>query len=181
MVFDEEEYLSDLGTHADQTDGFLSTEKQSERECLVCTVFLKCLGIDFSGDEIKSSSDDPPDVIFQQAHFEVMDIHDENRKIHNEWKDKATLYKSAKTISDVRGPTSWPKPITYSEVIDLIIERLAKKLERYAPEVREDLDVLVYVNLKNNYLRGARKQYKLIDTNNYPIYCCFPTGTLGRP
>jgi hypothetical protein len=163
MEFSEEEYLKNLRIHAEETNRFLSNNGQSKRECLVCSVFLKCLGIDFSKEEIELPSDDPPDVIFRSAHFEIMDIHDENRRIHKDWKDKAKLYKNANTIRDVKGPPISPKPITYSEIIDLIIERLAvKKLAHYPPEVRENLDILVYVNLENNFL-DLKSTYSNLD------------------
>lgn len=76
-------YLRRLVADAEEAISFFSTARKPERERTVCKAFLRCIGIDFSADEITSIRSDPPDVAFRDGRFEVTEILDENRPRHD--------------------------------------------------------------------------------------------------
>ena len=149
----EREYIEDLVRHAEDTVGFLSNERKQERERSVCAAFLRCLGIEFSTKEIKSSEDEPPDVVFRDARFEVREILNKGRRRHDEMKAKRERLSNAKTSDDVlEPPPKLPVPLPYEKVIGVVTSALNRKAQRYSQNVRANLDALVYVNLVGKFL-----------------------------
>ena len=59
---------------------FFSSDCKSVREVWVVKHFLSQLQIEFSDDEINPSSDEPADVVYCDARFQVKEIMDKNRK-----------------------------------------------------------------------------------------------------
>ena len=149
----EREYIEDLVKHAEDNVRFLSNERKEERERSVCAAFLRCLGIEFSTKEIKSSEDEPPDVVFRDARFEVREILNKGRRRHDEMKVKRERLSNAKTLDDVsEPPPKLPVPLPYEKVIGIVSSALNRKAQRYSQNVRANLDALVYVNLVGKFL-----------------------------
>ncbi len=145
---------SDLVDEAEENVVFFNNTKKQEREQLACKAFLRCLGENFSADELKLSEEEPPDVIFRSARFEVMEILDDNRKRHDEFKNKVAQYNQAKSIADVMESYHAPTSISYEDLVSLIIQELQKKVDKYRERKIDcaQLDALVYINLENKYL-----------------------------
>ena len=149
----EREYFEELVKDAEDTVSFLSNERKQERERSVCAAFLRCLGIEFSTKEIKSSEDEPPDVVFRDARFEVREILNKGRRRHDEMKAKRERLSNAKTSDDVlEPPPKLPVPLPYEKVIGVVTSALNRKAQRYSQNVRANLDALVYVNLVGKFL-----------------------------
>ncbi len=72
-------------------------KNKPEREKWVVAEFLKNLGVQYSATEL-SRGGDPPDVIFRGANFEVMDVHDLGRRMHDEYKKALRSVESAQTL-----------------------------------------------------------------------------------
>jgi hypothetical protein len=142
----EEEYLKYMRDHARKTRDLFGNKGKQESERMVCRAFLKCAGIPFTEESIKSG-DDPPDVLFDKARFEVCLLLDEGRKPNEEWKQVA----NAKEYEDVRRPHISPKFIRLAELIPLVTDKLKDKFEYYATGVCGTLDALVYVNLLQTF------------------------------
>lgn len=151
-VSKEKEYLERLVTEAQETIYFFSSGRKPERERSACAAFLRCLGIDFVSEEIIFMQKDPPDVVFRSARFEVLEVLDQGRKRHDEWKAKRERRKQAKTLNNLLRPYRPPYPLSYAEVLNLITQALAKKAARYGQSTCADLDALVCVNLLSNVL-----------------------------
>jgi len=151
-VKEDKEYLNLLVTGAQDTNYFLSNKRKPERERRSCAAFLRCLGVSFTSQEITSAESDPPDVIFRSARIEVLEILDQGRKRHDEWKMELQRSKTAKAFNDLLRPYKPREPLPYIEIVKLITEALAKKAVRYGYNVCADLDALVYVNLLSNVL-----------------------------
>ena len=81
-----QKYIANLVTHSEETLAMLSNAQKAKRERMVCAAFLRCLGISFSSKDIESSQDDPPDVTFKDACFEVRELIDKGRKRGDEYK-----------------------------------------------------------------------------------------------
>ena len=148
----EREYIEDLVKHAEDTVSFLSNERKQERERSVCAALLRCLGIDFYTEEIVSSTDEPPDVVFREARFEVLLMLDEGRRLHEDWKSEAERRRSAGSSDNLWENWTTPGPLSYGVVISLVTKALNKKAEHYSKNVGANLDALIYLNLKGKYL-----------------------------
>lgn len=91
---------------------------------------------------------DPPDVLYQDARFEVFEILDEGRKRNDEHRQRAKKIEEAEKNSSL-SPLLEPQPVSYFSKDDLICEVMKKmtiKEHKYAPAVTASLDLLIYVN-----------------------------------
>ena len=129
---------------------FFSSASKSERELWVAKEFLDNLGADFSDDELVAPESDPPDVTFRDVRFEVKEILDKDRHRHAEFKDSLRKAKAATSIDELFEQHT-PRDITYNEIYALV-ERASKlAASKYPLAVREQLDLLFYVNLEDVY------------------------------
>jgi hypothetical protein len=144
----EEKYLKDLRDHTKETLHLLSGhEMKPERERSVCRAFLRCAGVPFTEESIIASRDEPPDVLFDLARFEVLEVLDDDRRRGDELKEEVERVEKAKSIDDVLLPLPSPKFIRLAELVPLVKDKLKGKFKKYAKDVRGKLDVLVYVNM----------------------------------
>jgi hypothetical protein len=150
----DKKYLKAIRDDYRETVHLLSREMKSERECMVCRAFLRCAGIPFTKESIKVSRDEPPDVLFDSARFEVMIILDEDRRMDREWKEKVQRVENAQCSEDLWLPPPSPKFIRLAQLIPLVTEKLKVKFERYGKRGIScgDLDALVYLNLLETYV-----------------------------
>jgi len=145
----EREYLDDLIRYTKESIRFFSNEMKADRERSACAALLRCLGVHFSSDEIQSNTNDPPDVLFRSARFEIVELYDMKRKRLDEYKARLRELEKAKSISDTLVPYHPPKPISHQELRDEIIQALDTKSQRYGNSLCSTLDALVYVGLPN--------------------------------
>lgn len=125
---------------------FFSSKNKAERELWVANEFLENLGIDFDPSELQPVSDDPPDVMFRDAAFEIKELLEEGRKRHDELKIELNLAANAKRHSDLIAFIE-PRDIEYVDVYKRI-ECEAQKLaeSKYPIALRNKMDLLFYVN-----------------------------------
>ena len=104
------EYVENLYKHAIETLKFFDHNKKNapknkekrnpnnkvERELSVSRAFLRTIGVTFEESELISAKCEPPDVIFREAKFEIMELLEPNRKRGDEWQDKAYKYEKLK-------------------------------------------------------------------------------------
>ncbi len=91
---------------------------------------------------------DPPDVLYKDARFEVLEILDEGRKRNDEHRERARKIEEAEKNNSL-SPLLEPQEVSHISRDDLIHEVLRKitiKENKYAPAVTASLDLLVYVN-----------------------------------
>jgi hypothetical protein len=139
-------YISKLQGHAAGTRTFLSNAQKKERERAVCRAFLRAIGLRFTDREIIASRDDPPDVCFREAHFEIRD-HLAGRRRGDEWKQRQTRWATARGISDTLEPVTWPTPMGRVELVDVVTDGLRSKSGDYGPRGCAALDALVYADI----------------------------------
>lgn len=129
-------------------------KNRPEREKWVVAEFLKNLGVQYSAAELSRGSD-PPDVIFRDANFEVMDVHDPGRRVHGEYKKALKLVESAETPDDVRRAVvedSDPEDIRPAECGDRLRDAQRGKEKKYSAPDKARLDLLAYINLTERLL-----------------------------
>ena len=144
----KKKYLEKLKIDLKKSVDFFASQNKAEREIWVVQEFLTNLGIFFSRDELESNKDDPPDVRFNNAEFEIKEILDKNRQRHREYKE--ALLK----VATAQGPEDFfeqymPRDISTSGVYDLIYGKSLELLPKYPLASRNNLDLLFYVNLQD--------------------------------
>lgn len=146
----DDEYLEvQRKARAESVEYFQSANKP-ERERWVVQSFLTNLGVSFADDELMPGQD-PPDVRFRDANFEIKEILDEGRRRHQEYKQG--FEEAIRTTS----PRDLVRTVQYNEiaistVYDLILQSAnALATEKYPSAVGGNLDLLFYVNLLHTF------------------------------
>ena len=141
-------YIASVIKARQESVEFFSGSHRQERERWVVEEFLGNLGLDFDPAEVVSAPDDPPDVLFRQAKFEVKEILDTGRKRHAEYKQALKQAMTASTAAELLEDAT-PKDITYTAVCDLVRTEVARFSAKYAPSTKAALDLVFYVNLED--------------------------------
>lgn len=136
-----------------QSISLFSNSGRTKRESWVVAEFLRNLGISFKDNDLISGSN-PPDVIFQNAAFEIKEIDEKNRKMGDEYKNKIKRVESAKTLEDLY-PDYQFKEINLPEIINRINEVMTSLI--YDINFCKKTDLLFYI------------KYSLIGEHNYTI------------
>jgi hypothetical protein len=148
----DQKYIHDLVRHTKDSIRFFSNDMKKVRERSVCAALLRCLGVEFTPDEIQPNNDDPPDIFFKSACFEVIELYDKRRKRLDEYKERLKELEKAKSIEDSLVPFHKSEPISYRELEDEILVTLNKKASKYGKRLCSALDALVYVGLPGRFL-----------------------------
>lgn len=145
---DDETYLNESRKGLKESVDYFASQDKFIREKWVVANFLTNLAIPF-GEADLVPGDDPPDVIFREAQFEVKEILDEGRKRHAEYKQALVCANAATDPAELhKGYSS--KDISIQEVFSLVHSVAADlACRKYSPEVRRQLDLLCYVNLQD--------------------------------
>lgn len=145
----EQEFLEGQKKWAKGTIVFFSNKSKPERDKIVVEAFLKICGVNYNETDVQRGQD-PPDIIFRDARFEVTESMDDNRKRGDENKERLRQCENAKWIKELMEPSMSRPPITTSELYNKITKSLSNKANKknYDFCKRQSLDVLVYVNLK---------------------------------
>lgn len=143
---DEKEILNNHIKAIEKSIDFFSGSKKRYREKWVVKQFLNNLHIEFKDTEIKISPEEPPDIIFRNARFEIKEVLDEDRKRHKEYKEALEKAKNVTKFSDLFENYS-PQEVTIQDIAELI----EQKLKEYILDstLYSKIDMLFYVNLLN--------------------------------
>lgn len=151
---DDSDYLRLLTHQAEQANAFLSNAKKWERERWVCQRLLQALNVRHHTDDFTASEQEPPDVLFRDANFEVFFVLDEGRRLNDEWRAELERRRSAFSLSQLVRREARPKRIPASEMQARLGPTLRKKAHNYRErgiDVRE-LDLIAFVSLKRAVL-----------------------------
>jgi hypothetical protein len=75
----------------------MSNARKSERERMVVRALLRCLGVAFEDAEIVAGTQEPVDVVFRAARFQIRDLVDD-RKRGKQPGDREQRYREAEAI-----------------------------------------------------------------------------------
>lgn len=92
---DDSDYLRLLTIQAEQANAFLSNARKWERERWVCQRLLQGLNIPYRSEDFTPAGQEPPDVLFRDAAFEVFFVLDEGRRLNDEWREELQRRRSA--------------------------------------------------------------------------------------
>jgi len=143
-------YFKSLRKKLKGTVRFFSSKNKFERESWIVKKFLNLP----NSEGFRKPEHDPPDVLYQDARFEVIEILDEGRRRNDEHKERAKLIDEARKKKDITPfiERRQISRISKNEIIDEILRKISNKERRYAPAVTANLDLLVYVNYLNKKL-----------------------------
>lgn len=144
----DNDYLETVRKAREESVRFFSSANRAERELWVANEFLTNLGIPFAQSDLVHVADDPPDVRFGGAEFEVKEILDSGRRRHAEFKASLEKAKAAKSPSELLEHYT-PRDITYAEIYELVEEKVLELSTKYSEKFRKELDLLFYVNLED--------------------------------
>lgn len=146
----DDEYLEAQRKARVESVAYFGADNKSEREQWVVRSFLANLGVSYAQTEVVDG-EDPPDVRFRDASFEIKEVLDPGRRRHQEYKEALEEAIRATKPRDLVRPAPFNE-ISISRVYDLILQN-AEELARskYALALRRRLDLLYYVNLLNTY------------------------------
>lgn len=102
---DHQEFIEAVRRVREMDARFFSNSAKPERERWVVGEFLSRLGIQFSLNELESQAeDDPVDVSFREARFQVKEIADPAERRHHAVKQSLRRARQATTLRDLIEP-----------------------------------------------------------------------------
>ncbi|MBA2592448.1 MAG: DUF1780 domain-containing protein [Pseudomonadota bacterium] len=143
----DDEYLEAQRKARAESVEFFRSSKKPERERWVVHEFLANLGVAFEDSEVQSLAQDPPDVKFREANFEIKEILSEGRRRHQEY--KVGLQKALEATSPADLVEMYtPRDVAVFDVCaSVYVDAKSLAQTKYSPEARKSLDLLFYVNL----------------------------------
>ncbi|WP_372868152.1 DUF1780 domain-containing protein, partial [Pseudomonas sp.] len=147
---DDSDYLRLLTHQAEQANAFLSNARKWERERWVCERLLQALNVSHRLEEFSAAEQEPPDVLFREASFEVFFVLDEGRRLTEEWRAELERRRSAFSLSQLVKREAKPRRIGAAELQALLAPTLRKKAHNYSERGLDlgELDMLAFVSLK---------------------------------
>ena len=147
---DDSDYLRLLTYQAEQANAFLSNARKWERERWVCQRLLQALNVSHRLDEFSAAPQEPPDVLFREANFEVFFVLDEGRRLNDEWRAELERRRSAFSLSQLVRREAKPRRIGARELQERLAPTLRKKAHNYRERSLDlgELDLVAFVSLK---------------------------------
>ncbi|NQD77523.1 DUF1780 domain-containing protein, partial [Pseudomonas sp. CM27] len=151
---DDSDYLRLLTIQAEQANAFLSNARKWERERWVCQRLLQGLNIPYRSEDFTPAGQEPPDVLFRDAAFEVFFVLDEGRRLNDEWREELQRRRSAFSLAQLVRREARPRRISATELLGRLAPTLRKKAHNYRERGLElnELDIIAFSSLKREVL-----------------------------
>ncbi|MCI8209089.1 hypothetical protein AUC61_06015 [Pseudomonas sp. S25] len=151
---DDSDYLRLLTIQAEQANAFLSNARKWERERWVCERLLQGLNIPHRHEDFTAAGQEPPDVLFRDACFEVFFVLDEGRRLNDEWREELARRRGAFSLSQLVRREAKPKRIPANELLQRLAPTLRKKAHNYNERGIDlgELDIIAFASLKREVL-----------------------------
>ena len=142
----DDQYLQELHEHAKESIVFFSNQNKPERERCVVRAFFRCLGIPFREMDLLVNQREPIDVAALGGRFQVTELLAQDRRRHQEYKDKLEKLKGISSVDELLEPWQNLQPVPWSDVVGWVMSCLSEKT------AHADIDALVYINLGQTFL-----------------------------
>ncbi len=151
---DDSDYLRLLTIQAEQANAFLSNARKWERERWVCQRLLQGLNIPYRSEDFTPAGQEPPDVLFRDAAFEVFFVLDQGRRLNDEWREELQRRRSAFSLAQLVRREARPRRISAQELIGRLGPTLGKKARNYRERGLDlgELDIIAFASLKREVL-----------------------------
>lgn len=146
----EHDYLHHLVRQAEAATDLLSNGRKWERERWVCQRLLQALNIAHREEDFTPPEQQPPDVLFREACFEVFFVIDEGRRLSDEWREELARRRAAHSLAQLQRREPKLRRIALAEVQQRLGATLRKKAHNYEERGIDlsELDLLAYVSFK---------------------------------
>ena len=137
--------------HLAEEGRFFGRDGMTHRESWTVRQILRALNVNFADTELKRP-EEPVDVAFRDARFQVKEILDDGRKRGDELKTDLAIALAANDESELIEP--YPQAdISFTQIVRICYER-AEALSRvkYGPHECKSVDVLYYFNWVNHHV-----------------------------
>lgn len=131
---------------------FFSNTEKLNREKWVVRRLLRALRVDFREEEM-TGADEPVDVSFRDARFQVKEILGKGRRRTDEFKTALEKAKSAKDYSELLEHYT-PIDISFSEIVRCCYDYAGTLLSqsKYGPRECKNIDLLCYFNWLDHHV-----------------------------
>ena len=131
---DDDEYLERQRQDLRESVGYFAPQRKGERELWVARALLENLNIPHQETELVLAPEDPPDVFFRDARFEIKEIMDAGRRRHSEYREALRRAESATAPKDLLSEFT-PKDISIKQVYELALTASISHQTKYASSV----------------------------------------------
>lgn len=152
--------LTDIRDCVRESVRFFSSSNKGAIELWTADAFLTNLGIPFQLSELIGvpQGQDPPDVLFRGANFEVKEILDPGRRRHDEYRRAQARAEAAQSADELivfgDGDPEFIDPAQLGVIVGCEAARLAA--EKYVElKLRASLDLLVYYDRQGHFPRNG--------------------------
>lgn len=151
---DDSDYLRLLTIQAEQANAFLSNARKWERERWVCQRLLQGLNIPYRSEDFTPAGQEPPDVLFRDAAFEVFFVLDEGRRLNDEWREELQRRRSAFFPEPAGAARSAAAADQCPGAVAASGPDLAQKSHNYQERGLDlsELDIIAFASLKREVL-----------------------------
>src|SRR5208337_3323185 len=115
MTYDEE-FLKSLIRFTEASQTLFSNAQKVEREKMVCRAFLRCISVRFTEEEISKGPNEPVDIAFRLASFQISEILDQDRRRGLELQASVQKFEQASCVDDLLEPWKNSLPILFEDV-----------------------------------------------------------------
>jgi hypothetical protein len=149
---DEKAFIQGTVEALEESVEFFSNPMKKERELWVCRKFLSTLQVPFNDTEVSAEVEEPGDVVYGTAAFQVKEISDPGRKRQDEFAAKLATARTAVRADELLTEFT-PRDLTPAEASRLAHELVQKLDRKYAPADRRKTNLLLYVNLQHHFFK----------------------------
>lgn len=149
---EEIEFIKNRIEALNESIHFFSNEMKSERERWVINRLLDYLKLDRGQDEVKSSTEEPIDVVFRDGFFQIKEILNGGRKRGAEYAQALEKAKNARKIADLLEPYS-PIDLQIEDALAIVADHVNKWSCKYPLSTRRNIDLLFYMNLEDIFIQ----------------------------
>jgi len=137
----KQEYIREL----EESLAFFRRASKPEQEKWVVRRLISALAINFQDHDIKRGEEEPADIVFRDAHFQVKEVLNAGRKRTEEYIKKLERAKSAKSFSDLLEHYA-PQDISFTEIVERCAKYASDIANHYGPNERKNTDLICYFN-----------------------------------
>ncbi|MGM0988768.1 MAG: DUF1780 domain-containing protein [Pseudomonadota bacterium] len=147
---EEDDWKSERVEAIQESLEFLSTNEQKfEREKWVVARLLEYAVDEFS-ESFMSEADEPADVAFHEANFQVKEILEHGRRRSDEYRKALLVAENAEDFSDLISDYN-PNFISFCDIVARSHRYAEGLVKKYGPREREKLDLVCYFNFNHHH------------------------------
>lgn len=154
------EWKTERLDHLKETIQFFGNARKLEREKWVVAQLLQSIGITYNENELVKG-EEPADVVFREAHFQVKEVLDVNRRRGDEYKAELNKVEKARKLGELLEHYS-PNSIEWSDIVRECCDYSEALLYKYGPNEKVQTDLLCYYNKKDSIVKTSETRNNLI-------------------